>query len=237
MELRVRFTRLPAVRTLTLGCVLVILCGFSPGRGQGLTRDGILVGEVVEQLEKNEALHVVGFEFLNGSRDKMADADAVMTALRQLDFVKLRRMMAVETDYECLTGEDYVVIMPKDDPVSHDVALAKRLVVFPKAINVPINDFLAQVQAANAPTLAIHLGGPLMFHSQVNGAISTEGGQDFCYLILNALTLKLKARSWCIEHLIFNTARTSQPEKPIKLGAGNVSIYARPSLGWVDARR
>lgn len=226
------------VRTITLFCTSMALFGFSLIGAQGQVHDGILVGEIVEQIEKNDAISVVGFEFNNGSRDKIADATTVLTAIRQLDFTKLGKMIAGETDYECLTGKGYVIMIPKDDPSKHDTPLAKRLVFFPNATNMPVYDFLSQVKGFDKEGYSnntAYLRGSLSLRPDVSGPISIEGGHGPCYQLLNALTIKLKARSWCIEHGTWPDIN-AKPGMPLQFGLGNVDIYARPSMGWIDTR-
>jgi hypothetical protein len=230
----VRKIRKGQSKTMALFCIGTLLFGSCLISVQGEDNTGISVGEVLSKIEKIDDIRVVGEDFISAGRDRITDRTAVLDAIGTLNFDKLRKMIAEETDYECLAGKDYVIMIPKDDPSMHDLALSKRMVVFPDATNVPINQFLAKIKSMDPANFSVYLGGPLMFESQAGGSISIKGGQGICYQVLNALARQLKARSWRIQHLDFTDPKSGKFILPLKLGAGSVSFFARPSLSWIS---
>jgi len=189
-------------------------------------QNSLTVEQIAREIGKSNAMIVVGLELIPQAHDTIHDLRGLRDAMIRLDWPTVSKVIATETDYECISGKDYILIRPKINPALHDLPLSSRKVSFPKITNIPFGQFLAKVQGVDDPEYGASLSNSGQYLGQLlEGSITIDAGQDLCFVLLNQVARQLHSNTWVMGHFVLLDSDKKKEKLPMSLNIGLVSFF------------
>ena len=137
----------------------VLLCGFFLGNAKGQWPDDhpghrfpderIRIRQVLSKASEVFPDAIFGWEFGAEGSIIITDPAALLAAIERKDLAAVGKLIAEQTDYECIIGAGSFVVVPKIDPEDGEIPLAKREVVYPDSSDQLSGQFLRTIQGAD----------------------------------------------------------------------------------------
>jgi hypothetical protein len=191
--------------------------------------DKISLGDIISKLVKIHLVKVIGWDRVQGIQETIVNADDINEALADSNILKLQKAIDDSTDYRCLTGKDYLVIVPKSNPARYNTPVSMRMMKVPEAKKLSQQEFFKLLQPASGDKGDFTLKCPSILGPQITeGVISTKPEEGRCYEVLNKMARQLNARSWIIAYTVLVADDFGVPPKtdvPEKLNFAEVSFF------------
>lgn len=199
--------------------------------------DRTRIKDVLFEVGKVYPEMIFGWEFGGRGNLIITDFPSIQAATEKKDLVTVAKLIAEQTDYECIVDTNSFTVVPKPVPELGGVILAEQQVIYPLSDNVPVGEFLGTIsieenKASAHPPL---LEGPVTSPVGVRGTVTIQGGGGTCYKLLNEVCRQLKARSWIIIRWGGTIpAQNGLPAREI-LGRGDVTFQEKAEFHqWVE---
>lgn len=212
------------MKPLTLFLLAIIFLNIlAPLRAE--ERPAPTVTDLLRALIKANPKSIIGWEKIQGKNDVIENSTAIAT-LDKLGFNLIAKIVDEQTDYKCMVGQDYFIVIPKEKGLPPGGPIIKRTVMFPAATDVKSYEYLRQIEAGKGDKELFAIG-PAGFYSpnHAAGVISMDGGSDFLYLVLNKIARKLSAKCWIVSDSLHFDLKTNEPIMPARLGVGEVAFF------------
>jgi hypothetical protein len=182
------------------------------------------IADVLKELIRTMPGSIAGWERIQGKNDAFGDL-RIIAAVDKSNFELAAKIIDQQTDYRCLIGKGYFIILPKEAGLPAGGGLANRKVAFPSATGMNSVEYLRLIKATKEAD-AFSFGGGLFYSaSDVVGTISMTAGRDPLYVVLNKIARKLNAPCWIVADCVIYDPKTLQPVLPTRFRCGGVEFH------------
>ncbi len=196
------------------------------------------ITDMLKLLMKSMPDKVVGWERITGKNETFSDLSKFTASLNNSSLLEsCSKVIAEQTDYQCISGEDYFIIYPKVASLPQGGALVSRTVKTPAASATKSLDFLRKIEAVN-PEDKIKLSPGIYSPNNAQGVIEMESGTGALYLVLNRMARQTKAAGWIMSDILIYSHKEGVPATPNRLEFGTVAFYIGvKNLPYYDSLR
>ena len=179
---------------------------------------------------------IFGWEFGGRGHLIINDFASIQLAIEKKDLIAVAKLIAEQTDFECIIDTDSFTVVPKSDPEVEGTALSKEQILYPASDHVSAGQFLETIKFEESKTSTpVRLEGPMTSPMGVRGTVTIQQGSGKCYKLLSEVCRQLKAKSWLI--IRWGTTIPAQNGMPARnvLGTGDVTFQETAEFHqWVE---